>query len=129
MINPEPGNRRAQEHSAENQPDDAQRDPEIGLGRRTGTLRMRLAIDGVFRWHRGDSHGSIRKLWRHNQAVALAGNGFDVERLLGGIPQSLTELIYGGIYVRVVVDVGVRRPQAEAQLLTCHHLALLFDKG
>jgi hypothetical protein len=44
VLNPELGNSGAQKHAAQYQPDDAQRDPYIRLGR-SGALSLRFAND------------------------------------------------------------------------------------
>jgi len=64
----------------------------------------------------------------NNEAVAPARHSFDVQRLIGRVAKGLAQLVYGGVDVGVVVDVGVRRPEAHAQLFACDNFALLFDE-
>ncbi|MDX6460542.1 MAG: hypothetical protein QOJ51_1124 [Acidobacteriaceae bacterium] len=45
-----------------------------------------------------------------DKAIALPGNGFDVERLVGRIAQGLAELHDSRIEAVIEIDEGVRRP-------------------
>src|SRR6267378_3052165 len=63
-----------------------------------------------------------------NKAVALARNGIHERGLIRGIAENLPELVHGGIHVRVVVDVGIRRPELHAQLFASHDVARLLKE-
>src|SRR5439155_19305278 len=60
--------------------------------------------------------GLVGNLRLHQEAVTLARDGFNIERLVGGIAERLAELVNGGIDVGVVVDVRIGRPEAHAKL-------------
>jgi len=81
------------------------------------------------RRRRSDGYGHIGEFRLNNQAIALARDGLDIKRLVRGVAESLAQLVYGGVYVGVVIDMGIRGPQAEAQFIPGDHLTMLFDKG
>src|SRR5260370_20379990 len=64
----------------------------------------------------------------HQKAVALARNGLDVERLIGGIAKRLAQFVDGGIDVGVVVYVRIGGPEAHAQLFAGDDLTWFFEK-
>src|SRR5438552_18150887 len=70
---------------------------------------------GNFRWH--------------DEAVALAWDGLDVERLMGGIAESMAEFVDGGIYVGVVVDMRIGGPEPHAQFFAGDDFTRFFEKG
>jgi hypothetical protein len=62
------------------------------------------------------------------QAISFARNGLDIKGLIGGVAESLAQFIDGSVYVGVVVDVRVRRPQAYAQFLARDDFTGLFEQ-
>ena len=86
---------------------------------------------GAGRWFGLDkvrAEGFVRDLRLDQEGVTLPGNRLDVKRLIGGIAKRLPELIHGGIYVGVVIYMGVRGPKARAQFFTGDDFARLFEE-
>src|SRR5213075_739760 len=65
----------------------------------------------------------------HQEAVALAGNSLDVQRLIGGIAERLAEFVDGSIYVGVVVDMRIGGPEPHAQFFAGDDFTRFFEKG
>ena len=72
--------------------------------------------------------GLVGNLRLHEEAVTLARNGLNVERLVGRIAQRLAELVDGGIDVGVVVDVSIGRSQPHAELFAGDNFAGLLEE-
>ena len=64
----------------------------------------------------------------HQEAVALARNSLDVERLMGGIAKRLAEFVDGGIYIGVVVHMRISGPEPYAQLFAGDDFTRFFEK-
>ena len=64
----------------------------------------------------------------HQEAVALAGNSLDVQRLIGGIAERLAEFVDSGIYIGVVVHMRISGPEPYAQLFAGDDFTRFFEK-
>jgi len=64
-----------------------------------------------------------------DEAVAAAGDCFDVTGLIGGVAEGGAEAIDGGAEAVVELDKGVVAPDALAQLVARDDLAGVFEEG
>jgi hypothetical protein len=64
-----------------------------------------------------------------DEAVTVLGKSLDVERMLGGVIEGLTDLLDGFVEPLVKVHEGVVRPEAAAQFLAGDELAGTFQEG
>ena len=65
---------------------------------------------------------------RTNPAVAATRDGLDEARVLGGVVERLTQLVYGAVEPVVEVHEGVGRPQADTELVPCDQLARTLEE-
>ena len=73
----------------------------------------------------------LRIPWMGNgsdEAIALPGDGLDIERLVGRVAQGLAELHDRSIQAVIEVDEGVGWPEVLAQLLARDHLPGVFKQ-
>src|SRR5207302_9882102 len=131
MAHPKAHNARADEHAGENQTDGAENDPQSRLGefensRPRGRNVCLLSGCSILREVR--IADAVRDFRLNEKGVSLARNGLDILRLAGRIAKRHAELINGGIYVGVVIDVSVRGPEANTQVVASHHFARLFEE-
>src|SRR5437588_8841299 len=113
MAHSKAHNARAEEHAGENQTDGAEDHPQIRLGefensRARGRNVWLLSGCSILREVRIPD--AVRDFRLNEKGVSLARNGLDILRLVGRIAERHAELINGGVYVGVVIDVRVRRP-------------------
>jgi hypothetical protein len=72
--------------------------------------------------------GVIQVFDFRDEAIAFARNRIHENRLFRGIAEGLPQLFHGSVYVRVLVDVDIRGPEAQAQRLARHNLAGFFEE-
>ena len=65
---------------------------------------------------------------RSNEAVAVAGDGFDEPRIFRGVTESLAETHDGGIETVIEVNKGVARPETFAKVFAGDEIAGSFEK-
>ena len=129
MADPKARDAGTEQHACHDQRDNADRDPEIGLLWRRirfpdRFLHVELAIA-----HRGPRwRGKLGKFWLYDQAIAFAGHGLDVDRLIAGISEGLAKLVHRGVDVGVVIDVRLVGPKPQTELFPSKNVALLFDE-
>jgi hypothetical protein len=79
--------------------------------------------------HRGPRwRGKLGKFWLYDQAIAFAGHGLDVDRLIAGISEGLAKLVHRGVDVGVVIDVRLVGPKPQTEFFPSKNVALLFDE-
>ncbi len=64
--------------------------------------------------------GQARRLDHPDEAIAVAGHGLDIERVLGFISQGFAQSPYRDIQAGLKFDEGVFRPELRFQLFTCY---------
>jgi hypothetical protein len=64
-----------------------------------------------------------------DEAVAAAGDGFDVAGVAAGVAEGLAQLVHGAVQAMVEVDEGVRLPELAAQFVARHQVAAPGDQA
>jgi hypothetical protein len=63
-----------------------------------------------------------------DEAVALPGDGLDISRAIGRVPQSAPQSPYRGVDTKIEFDYGLVRPEALANLLARNNFARGFEQ-
>jgi len=122
---------RTEKHANQNQTDHAKHNPDIrfGKGQTAGTSRsfssritLGLALGQV---RMGSFVGDFRL---HEKTVAFPGDGLDIKRFIGGIAERLAKFVDRGIYIGVVVDVGIGGPEPCTQFFAGDHFPRFLKK-
>ena len=131
MGNQEASNSCSEQHAGQNQTDHAKHNPDIRFGKGQTARISRRFSSGI---SQGLALGQVRMgsfvgdFRLHQATVAFPGDSLDIERFIGGIAERLAKLVDRGIYIGVVVDVGIGGPEPRTQFFSGDHFPWFFKE-